>query len=352
MIFQVSKISKIQAICVLTAFVLSACSTSTQTESARQTQASSVSQTSASIKIDGSSTVYPLTDAVAKEFKQANPGSKVEVAFSGTTGGFKKFCAGETDINDASRPISTAEIAACRQAGIRFIEIPVAFDALTVVVNPQNTWAQSLSVEDLKKMWEPAAEGKIKTWNQIRPDFPNRPLSLYGAGGNSGTYDYFAEVITGEAKTRSDYTGSEDDTVLVQGVESDPNALGFFGFAYYEQNQSKLKAVAIDDGKGKGAIAPSQEAVEQAQYQPLSRPLFIYINLPKSQQNPALRDFVTFYMDNVQRTVQTVGYIPLPAEAYGISKVHLYKGEIGTAYDGKPQPYLTIREVLQKEQTF
>lgn len=350
MISQFSQTLKVQAMFVLLA--LSACSTPTQTGSVSQTQVSPVSQATASIKIDGSSTVYPLTDAIAKGFKQANPAAEVKVAFSGTTGGFRKFCAGETDINNASRPISTEEIATCRQAGIRFVEIPVAFDALTVAINPQNTWAQSLTVADLKKMWEPAAEGKIKTWNQIRPDFPNRPLSLYGAGEDSGTYDYFAEVITGGAKIRSDYTGSEDDTVLVRGVENGSNALGFFGFAYYEQNQNKLKAVAIDDGKGKGAIAPSREAVEKAQYQPLSRPLFIYINLPKAQQKPALADFVTFYMNNVQRTVQTVGYIPLPAAAYEIGKGHVYRGEVGTAYDGKPQPYLTIQEVLQKEQKF
>lgn len=351
MVFQISA-TKFEAAVILLTLALTACTAPTETEVTSQPQASPISETTTSIKIDGSSTVYPLTNAIAKEFKQANPGVEVEVAFSGTTGGFRKFCAGETDINDASRPISTEEIAACRQAGIRFVEIPVAFDALTVVVNPQNTWAQSLTIKDLKKMWEPASEGKINNWNQIRPEFPDRPLSLYGAGGDSGTYDYFAEVITGAAKTRNDYTGSEDDTVLVKGVESDPNALGFFGLAYYEQNQNKLKAVAIDNGRGKGAVAPSREAVEQAQYQPLSRPLFIYINLPKSQQNQVLQDFVTFYMDNVERTVQTVGYIPLPAEAYDIGKVHLYKGELGTAYDGKPQPYLTIREVLQKEQTF
>lgn len=351
MVFQISA-SKFQAAVILLTLALTACTTPTETGVTSQPQASPVSETTASIKIDGSSTVYPLTNAIAKEFKQVNPDVEVEVAFSGTTGGFRKFCAGETDINDASRPISTEEIAACRQAGVRFVEIPVAFDALTVVVNPQNTWAQSLTAEDLKKMWEPASEGKINSWNQIRPEFPDRPLSLFGAGEDSGTYDYFAEVITGAAKIRNDYTGSEDDTVLVKGVASDPNALGFFGLAYYEQNQNKLKAVAIDNGRGKGAVAPSREAVEQAQYQPLSRPLFIYINLPKSQQNQGLQNFVTFYMDNVERTVQTVGYIPLPAEAYDIGKVHLYKGELGTAYDGKPQPYLTIREVLQKEQTF
>lgn len=338
---------------VLVTLLFLACSTTTNNQAevaSAQPDAGGKAVSTPAIEIDGSSTVYPITDAVAKEFQKNQSGVEVSTVFSGTTGGFRKFCAGETDISDASRPISTAEIQACREAGVRFIELPVAFDALTVVVNPQNTWAQSLTTSDLKKMWEPAAEGKIKTWNQIRPDFPNSPLTLYGAGGDSGTYDYFAEVITGEAKTRTDYTGSEDDNVLVQGVEGDPNALGFFGLAYYEQNQDRLKVVAVDDGKG--AILPSRETVEKAQYQPLSRPLFIYVNVQSSQQNPALRDFVTFYLENAQRIVESVGYIPLPTEAYDIAKVHLYKGEVGTAYEGKPQPYLTITEVLQKEQTF
>lgn len=337
----------------ISALLLSACSPSSGTDAQTGTQTDTAeTQVSSQVQIDGSSTVYPLTNAIAKAFQQEQPNVPISVDFSGTTGGFRKFCAGETDINNASRPISTEEIAACREAGVRFVEIPVAFDALTVVVNPQNTWAQTFTVAELKAMWEPAADGKIKTWNQIRPDFPNRPLKLYGAGAESGTYDYFAEVITGEDNTRRDYTGSEDDNDTVNSVSSDPDALGYFGFAYYEQNQDKLKAVAIDDGSGKGGIIPTREAVEQAQYQPLSRPLFIYINLRKSQANPDLSEFVTFYMNNVEQTAQTVGYIPLPAEAYEIGKVHLYKGEVGTAYDGEPQPYLTISEVLQKEQTF
>ncbi|WP_088894824.1 PstS family phosphate ABC transporter substrate-binding protein [Leptolyngbya ohadii] len=339
----------IPSLLAVSTLILSACSTAPRAGIQANT---AETQATPRIQIDGSSTVYPLTDAIAKAFQQKQPDASVAVAFSGTTGGFRKFCAGETDINNASRPISTEEIAACREAGVRFVEIPVAFDALTVVVNPQNTWAQSLTVEELKKMWEPAADGKIKTWNQIRPDFPNRPLKLYGAGGQSGTYDYFAEVIAGDRNTRRDYNGSEDDNDTVKAVSSDPDALGYFGFAYFEENQDKLKAVAIDGGTGKGAIVPTREAVEQAQYQPLSRPLFIYINLQKSQEKPELGQFVTFYLDNVEQTAQAVGYIPLPNEAYEISKVHLYKGEVGTAYDGKPQPYLTINEVLQKEQTF
>jgi phosphate transport system substrate-binding protein len=333
---------------------LSSCSTPTPSGSFSSTNsgASAGTASNLTIKIDGSSTVYPISNAVAQEFRQANPGVEVAVEFSGTTGGFRKFCAGETDISDASRPISTEEIAACRQAGIRYIELPIAFDALTIVVHPQNDWAKELTVEELKRIWEPAAQGKIKTWNQVRSSFPNRPITLYGAGTDSGTYDYFAEVITGVAETRTDYTGSENDNVLVEGVERDPAALGFFGLSYYQKNQNRLKAVAVDDGKGKGAVLPSPETVENATYQPLSRPLFIYINIQASQQNDALQDFVQFYLKNAKRIAAEVGYIPLPQEAYDIGEVHLYKGEVGTAYEGKPQPYLTIREVLQKEQTF
>ncbi|MBI4781925.1 MAG: PstS family phosphate ABC transporter substrate-binding protein [Oscillatoriophycideae cyanobacterium NC_groundwater_1537_Pr4_S-0.65um_50_18] len=335
--------------------VLASCSTPAPTLNPLASTAatdSEASGTATTIKVDGSSTVYPISTAVATEFQQANPNTAIAVEFSGTTGGFRKFCAGETDISNASRPISTEEIAACRQAGVRYLELPIAFDALTIVVNPQNDWVKELTVEELKKIWEPAAQGKVKTWQQVRASFPNRPLTLYGAGTDSGTYDYFAEVITEGAETRTDYTGSEDDNVLVEGVESDPAALGFFGLAYYEQNRNRLKAVPIDDGRGKGAVLPSPQTVESATYQPLSRPLFIYVNVQASQQKTALRDFVQFYMKNAKRIAAEVGYVPLPQEAYDIGEVHLYKGEVGTAYEGKPQPYLTIREVLQKEQTF
>lgn len=339
------------------ALVLSACSETSNNASLNRSASTGLTTSAVEtsvIEIDGSSTVYPITDAVAKEFKQAKPDAEITVAFSGTTGGFRKFCGGEIDISNASRPISSEEIEACRQAGVRFIELPVAFDALTVVVNPQNTWAQNLTVSELKKIWEPAAQGKITNWKQIRSDFPDRPLKLYGAGGDSGTYDYFAEVITEGAETRSDYTGSEDDNVLVQGVASDPNALGFFGFSYYDKNQDKLKAVQITDdtqGQTKGPVAPSREAVESAQYQPLSRPLFVYVNGQAAQQNGNLRDFIEFYMKNGLRIVGAVDYIPLPSDAYEIGQLHVFKGEYGTAYEGKPQPYLTIKEVLQKEQS-
>lgn len=338
---------------------LSACTApSSQTEETGSSSPNAVASprgavSTSAIEIDGSSTVYPITKAAAEAFQQSNSDVQITVDFSGTTGGFRKFCAGETDISNASRPISAEEIEVCREAGVRYIELPVAFDALTIAVNPQNDWAQDLTVSELKKIWEPAAQGKITNWNQIRPDFPDRPLKLYGAGGDSGTYDYFAEVITNGNDTRSDYTGSEDDNVLVQGVASDPNALGFFGLSYYERNQDKLKAVAIldDTQQAQTAIVPSREAVENAQYQPLSRPIFVYVNGQSAQQNEDLRDFITFYMKNGQNIVESVGYVPLPQEAYEIGEVHVFKGEYGTAYEGAPQPYLTIREVLQKEQT-
>lgn len=347
------KTLKVPLIYAVIVAVLSACSSvQTPTDSgstvAPNSPATSKVVSTNAIKIDGSSTVYPITDAVAKQFRQSNPTVEISVEFSGTTGGLRKFCAGQTDVSNASRPISTEEIAACRANGVRFIELPIAFDALTIAIHPQNTWASSLTVEELRKIWEPVAQGKIRNWKQVRPDFPDRPLVLYGAGTDSGTYDYFTQVITNGSETRSDYTASEDDTVLVQDVANDPNALGYFGFSYYEQNRDKLKAVAIDDGKG--AIAPSSEAVENAQYQPLSRPLFIYVNGLASQQNSQLRDFVIFYMQNAPQVVPQVGYIPMPQEAYEIAQTHLFKGEYGTAYEGKPQPYLTIREVLQKEQ--
>ncbi len=348
------QVSRVQTLILLGSLALTACTTSSQPQDSISTTASPATSvlSTTSIKIDGSSTVYPITEAAVKAFQQANPSAEIDLAFSGTTGGFRSFCAGETHISNASRPISTAEIAACREAGVRFVELPLAFDALTVVVHPQNTWATDLTVEELKKIWEPAAQGKITNWQQVRASFPNQPLKLYGPGQDSGTYDYFAEAIVGGDSTRSDYTASEDDTVLVQGVQADPNALGFFGLSYYEDSQDKLKAVALNDGQGKGTVLPSRETVENAQYQPLSRPLFLYVNLEASQKNESLRNFVEFYLNNAEDLVVSVDYIPLPNEAYDINKVHLYQGKVGTAYEGKPQPYLTIGEVLSKEQTF
>lgn len=338
---------------ISTVLALSACSTPSTTSSTGQPSVAStagIGVSTPTIDLDGSSTVYPISEAIAQEFRQAQPQVGVEAEFSGTGGGFEKFCVGETDINNASRPISTEELADCNQAGVRFIELPIAFDALTIVVNPQNTWAQDLTVAELKKIWEPAAQGKITNWQQIRPSFPNRPLKLYGAGTDSGTYDYFAEVIAGGKGTRTDYTASEDDDELVEGVSSDPNALGYFGLSYYQQNQDRLKALAVDGGSG--AIVPSRETIVAAKYQPLSRPLFLYVNLQAAQNNPNLRDFVEFYLKNAERVVNEVGYAALPKEAYDIAKVHLYNGKVGTSYEGKSQPNLTITEVLRKEKSF
>lgn len=308
--------------------------------------------TAQTIKIDGSSTVFPITDAIAKEFNKTKQNkADVQVAFSGTSGGFKKFCAGETDISNASRPINAAEMKACDANGIRFVELPIGFDALTVAVNPQNTWAQDITRQELKKLWEPAAEKQITKWNQIRPSWPDRPINLYGAGKDSGTFDYFTEATVGQPKaSRNDYTASEDDNVLVQGVANDPNALGYFGFGYFEDNQDKLKALAIDNGKG--AILPSRETVEKAQYQPLARPLFIYVNVRANQQKSELREFVKFYLNNAKRIVETANYIPLPEEGYHIAKIHFESGKVGTVFDGKSELNLTIGELLRKEKKF
>jgi phosphate transport system substrate-binding protein len=248
------------------------------------------------VKIDGSSTVYPITEAVAEEFQKAEKNAiKVTVGISGTGGGFKKFCRGEIDISDASRPILKKEMEACAAAGIKYFELPVAFDALTVVINPKNTFIKQLTVEELKKMWEPAAQGKITRWNQVNPAWPDQPLKLFGAGADSGTFDYFTEAVVGKAKSsRGDYTASEDDNVLVQGVTQDVNALGYFGYAYYAENTAKLKAVPVVNPKGK-AVLPSMDNVLSGAYEPLSRPIFIYVS-EKAYQRAEVKKFVEFYM--------------------------------------------------------
>ncbi len=250
-----------------------------------------LAQETPSIKIDGSSTVYPITKKIVEDYQASqNKPVNIEIEFSGTGGGFDKFCNGETQINNASRPIQVDEMEACREAGVAYIELPVAFDALSVVVNPANDWVDTLTTEELAKIWSPEAEGKITKWNQVRPSFPDRPLNLYAPGKDSGTFDYFTEAIVGEVgASRSDVTSSEDDDVLVEGVSQDPNALGYFGLSYYEQKANEMKALAIDSGDG--AVLPSVETVEQAQYQPLARPLFIYVNAAAARENQALVRF-------------------------------------------------------------
>jgi phosphate transport system substrate-binding protein len=325
---------------------------SNQTQQSPKVQEVAASSNVAVIKIDGSSTVYPITDAIAKEYqKTSKTNTQIEVNFSGTSGGFKKFCAGEIDISNASRPISEKEMAECKKNNIGYIELPVAFDALTVVVHPQNNWAKDITTEELKKIWEPGAEGKITRWNQIRASWPDRPITLYGAGSDSGTFDYFTEAIVGKAKaSRKDYTASEDDDVLVDGISKDPNALGYFGFAYYEANKSKLKSLPVNSGKG--AISPSRETVEKAKYQPLSRPLFIYVNPWSAKHKGAVYKFVDFYVQKAAKTATSVGYVPLPAEAYQIGYVHLNKGKVGTVFAGNPELDLTIGELLRKQKQF
>ncbi|MEN9244683.1 MAG: PstS family phosphate ABC transporter substrate-binding protein, partial [Gloeomargarita sp. DG02_5_bins_242] len=275
-----------------------------------------VAQTRPVVKVDGSSTVFPVTEAVAEEFQKSKKGQiQVTVGVSGTGGGFKKFCNGETDISNASRPILKKEMEACRSKNISYVELPVAFDALTVVVNPRNNWVKQMTVPELKMIWEPAAQGKIKNWNQVNPSWPNRPLKLFGAGTDSGTFDYFTEAIVGKAKSsRGDYTASEDDNVLVQGVATDQNALGFFGFAYYEENTKRLRAVPIVNAQGK-AVMPSRKSVEDGSYNPLSRPIFIYVNA-ESLKKPEVREFAEFYQRQASKLVPPTGYVPLPSRAY------------------------------------
>ena len=303
------------------------------------------------VKVDGSSTVYPVTEAVAEEFQKAERNAiKVTVGISGTGGGFKKFCRGETDISDASRPILKSEIDDCAKAGITYYELPVAFDALTVVVHPQNKFLdKGITVEQLKKMWEPGAQGKITRWNQIDPSWPDAPLKLFGAGADSGTFDYFTEAIVGKSKSsRGDFTASEDDNVLVQGVARDVNAIGYFGFAYYVENQSKLKAVPIIEKAGKPAVGPSMQSVIDGTYQPLSRPIFIYVNA-RSLDKPEVRKFVDYYMTHGAKLAREVKYVPLPDKAYTMNKEHIAKGKKGTVFGGVAEVGVKIDDLMARE---
>jgi phosphate transport system substrate-binding protein len=287
------------------------------------------------VEIDGSSTVFPITEAVAEEFGIANKDVRVTVGISGTGGGFKRFCAGETDISDASRPIKTgpdSEAAACEAAGIEFIEIPVAYDGLSVVVHPDNDWATCLTIEELNVLWAPEAEGTINNWNQIRPDFPDSSISLYGPGTDSGTFDYFTETVNGESQaSRADFTASEDDNILVQGVAGDKNALGYFGLAYLEENADKIKGVEIDGGGG--CVGPSQATVEDGTYSPLSRPLFIYINT-ESIDKPQVKAFVDFYLANVPSLAADVGYVKFPDNFYAVITETWTSGTTGSIFSG------------------
>jgi phosphate transport system substrate-binding protein len=302
------------------------------------------------VKIDGSSTVFPITEGIAEDFQKMKKGAvKVTVGISGTGGGFKKLCRGETDIQNASRPILDKEMADCRAAGVEYLELPVAFDALTVVMNPRNSFLKQITVDELKKIWEPAAQGKVMTWNQVNPAWPNAPIKLFGAGSDSGTFDYFTEAINGKSKaSRGDFTASEDDNVLVQGVAQDVNAIGYFGYAYYAENQSRLKAVPIVEKAGKPAVSPSEASVLDGSYQPLSRPIFIYVNA-KSLDKPEVREFAEYYMKNAARIAKEVKYVPLPAKAYTVGLDHIAKGKKGTVFGGKNEVGVRIDDLLARE---
>ena len=277
------------------------------------------------IGVQGSSTVLPISQAAAEAFNQQNPDVKISVAGGGTGDGFEAFCSGDTQIADASRPINDEEQQACQDSGVEFIELPIALDALAVVVNPQNNFANDVTVEELRTLWEPDAEGRITRWNQVRSEWPDQQVNLYGPGTQSGTFDYFTEKVVGKAKeSRSDYQASEDDNVLVQGVAGDPNALGYFGLSYFEQNQNQLKDLPVD------GVSPSTEAAQSGEY-PLSRPLFIYVSTQALEQNPSVEEFVAFYLENANQFVEQVQYVPLPEQALQEARERFQNRTTGTA---------------------
>jgi phosphate transport system substrate-binding protein len=304
------------------------------------------------VTLDGSSTVFPISEAVAEEFQRAQPGIRVTVGISGTGGGFQKFCRGETDISDASRPITATEIAACQKAGVEYVELPIAYDGIAIVVHPKATWAAEITSAELKTLWATEAQGKVTKWSQVRRSWPDREIHLFGAGVDSGTYDYFTEAITGKAKaSRGDFTSSEDDNVLVQGVGGDELALGFIPLAYVDQNKDRLKSVPVDDGKaenGNGPIGPSFETVRNGTYQPLSRPLFIYV-ARKSADRPEVQRFVESYFSQPE-LMREVGYVELTPQIYELAKSHFTARKVGTAFgSGGSQVGMTLEALLARE---
>ena len=280
------------------------------------------------VSIDGSSTVFPISEAVAEEFLAVQPRVRVTVGVSGTGGGFKKFLAGETDINDASRPIKSSELDIAKEKGLRFLELPVAFDGLSVIINPGNDWVDHLTIEELQKIWQPGST--VQKWSDIRKGWPNERIRLYGPGTDSGTFDYFTETINGKSgASRPDYTASEDDNALVQGISGDLYAMGYFGFAYYAANRDKLKLVPIDAGKG--PFAPSAVTINNGTYAPLSRPIFIYVR-ENALDRPEVRAFVDFYIENAAQLASEVGYIALPDRAYERALSRIERRESGGSY--------------------
>jgi phosphate transport system substrate-binding protein len=296
-------------------------------------------QETKNLKIDGSSTVYLISEAVAEDYKSVNSDLQITIGTSGTGGGFKKFVNGEIDICDASRPIKPTEVEACKKNGIQFHELPIAYDGLAVVVNSKNTWVDKLTVSELKTLWGSAAQGKIMNWSQVRKGFPDKEIKLFGPGTDSGTFDYFCEAVNGGKENhRGDYTSSENDNQLVQGVASDEGSIGYFGLAYYEANKDQLKLVPIDDGNnenGAGAIIPTMETVQNGIYAPLSRALFIYVN-DAAYKKPEVKGFLDYYIKNVPALAEEVGYIPLPGNLYTMVSQRMQNGAMGTLYtDGE-----------------
>ena len=302
------------------------------------------------IKIDGSSTVFPITEAVSEEFQTQKKGEvKVTVGISGTGGGFKKFCRGEIDIQDASRPISKEEMKTCREAGIQYIELPIAYDAITLCVSHKNIWLSKLTISELKKIWEPQAQGQVTQWNQVKKEWPTTSLKLFGAGSDSGTFDYFTEAVNGKSKaSRGDYTASEDDNTLVLGISNDPNALGYLPYSYYEANKDKLKAVAIAQDANRKATLPSLQTIVNGTYAPFSRPIFIYVNA-KSLTKPEVKEYVRFYLTEAKTLVPQVKYVPLSPKAYQAGLTRLQKNKLGTAFGGEAQIGMKVEEILKRE---
>jgi len=292
--------------------------------------------------------VFPVSEAMAEEFQRATGGRvRVTVGISGTGGGFQKFCNGEIDISNASRPISAAEIGRCRASSIDFVEVPVAFDGLSVLVSPRNDFVTSMTVSELKKVWEPSAQGTLTRWSQVRPGWPDRPFRLYGPGTDSGTFDYFTEAITGRARdSRGDYTASEDDNVLVQGISNDPDALGYFGYAYYSENKDRLKLVAIDHEKGLGPVLPAPETIANGSYTPLSRPIFVYAKA-SSLDRPEVREYLRFYIDpkSAPQIIRQVGYVAFPETYYGRFWQRVEARQPGTVFAGRSAENATLDDL-------
>ena len=328
-----SKFWKHAALAVATV-ALAACGNS-------ETQAPAGGSSSESVQIDGSSTVFPLSEAVAEAFTTSQTGgARVTVGESGTGGGFRKFCRGETQVQGASRPISTEEMSACAEAGVTYVEVPIAFDGISVVVHPSSP-VTNITAAELRRMWEPAAERTITTWRQVTPSWPATPLQLFGPGTASGTFDYFTQAVTGtEGSSRTDYTPSEDDNVIVQGVSGNQGGVGYFGYAYYEQNQQRLKALSID------GVAPNPETIAGGTY-PLARPIFVYFNA-EALRRPQVRRFAAYYVANAGRLAQQVGYVALPDTAYATLTERVNTMQAGTAFGGHQEIGVNITEVLAR----